>query len=196
MGKGESTKRSILDTASELASEVGLQALTIGTLATRTELSKSGLFAHFRSKEALQLEVLRHARARFVDIVVKPALAAPRGETRVRTLFEHWLPWVRGDVLPGGCVFTTAATEFDDQPGPVRDQLVADERDLMDSVAQIFRTGIAEGHFHTDADPEQFAQDLHGILLAYLHAERLLRDPLAEHRARTAFERLLDAARR
>ncbi|PRX43400.1 TetR family transcriptional regulator [Prauserella shujinwangii] len=195
MSKGDSTKRVILDEATEIASKVGLQGLTIGTLATRTELSKSGLFAHFRSKESLQLDVLRHARERFVDLVVRPALAAPRGERRVRALFEHWLAWCRGDVLGGGCIFTAAAAEFDDQPGPVRDLLVNDERDLADTVAQVFRTGITEGHFRAEADPYQFAQDLHGILLAYIHSARLLGDPMAEQRAARSFEALLAAAR-
>lgn len=194
MRKGAATKLAILDEATDIASIVGLQGLTIGTLAAKTELSKSGLFAHFQSKEALQLEVLRHARNRFVDLVIRPALAAPRGEPRVRELFEHWLGWCRGDVLDGGCVFTAAAAEFDDQPGPVRDFLASDEMDLADTVAQVFRTAITEGHFRADADPEQFAQDLHGVLLAYIHVARLLDDPMAEQRARRAFEALVTAA--
>lgn len=195
MRKGEATKLAILDEATEVASTVGLQGLTIGTLAARTELSKSGLFAHFQSKEALQLEVLRHARSRFIDLVLRPAVSAPRGEPRVRELFERWLGWCRGDVLNGGCVFTAASAEFDDQPGVVRDFLVSDERDLADTLAQIFRSGITEGHFRDDADAYQFSQDLHGVLLAYIHVSRLLGDPMAEERARRAFEALLTAAR-
>lgn len=195
MGKGADTKLAILDDAAELASTVGLSGLTIGSLAVKTELSKSGLFAHFRSKEALQLEVLRHARTRFIDNVLRPAVAAPRGEPRVRELFERSIAWMRGDVLPGGCPFVAAGVEFDDQPGAVRDFLVGDQRDLLDTVAQIFRTGISEGHFRPDADPEQFAYDLRGIELGFTHAHRLLRDPKAERRARNAFEALLTAAR-
>lgn len=195
MGKGAVTKQAVLDEAAELASMVGLQGLTIGTLATKTELSKSGLFAHFRSKDALQLEVLRHTRTRFIDFVLRPALAEPRGERRVRALFEHWLSWSRGDFLSGGCLFATAAVEFDDRPGPVRDLLVADERDLVDSISQVFSTGSAEGDFAADADPKQFAQDLTGIVLAYIRTARLLDDPDAEDRARRAFERLLRDAR-
>lgn len=195
MSKGADTKLAILDDAAELASTVGLSGLTIGSLAVKTELSKSGLFAHFRSKEALQLEVLRHARTRFIDNVLRPAVAAPRGEPRVRELFERSIAWMRGDVLPGGCPFVAAGVEFDDQPGAVRDFLVGDQRDLLDTVAQIFRTGISEGHFRPDADPEQFAYDLQGIELGFTHAHRLLRDPKAEQRARNAFEALLTAAR-
>lgn len=189
MGKGEQTRMAVLVQAADVAARQGLGALTIGDLAARAHLSKSGLFAHFHSKEALQLEVLAYARDRFVDEVIRPATRTPRGEARVRALFEHWAEiGLHGNAE---CLFTSAAMEFDDQPGPVRDQLVRDHRDLMDSIAQMFRTGIAEGEFRPDADPEQFAFELHGIMLAYFHAYRLLRDPRAGERARRAFEAVL-----
>jgi AcrR family transcriptional regulator len=190
--KGAETRQVILDEAAAQASQVGLGGLTIGALATRTRLSKSGLFAHFRSKEHLQLQVLAHARARFVDAVVRPALGRPRGEPRVRELFERWLEW---GSRPGGCLFVAAQFELDDQRGPVRDQFVADQLDWLDTIAQVFRTGIGEGHFRGDASPEQFASDLDGIVLGFHCHSRLLADPLAGDRARHAFERLLDAAR-
>jgi len=195
VSKGEQTREAILYEASRLASRVGLQGLTIGSLANQTQLSKSGLFAHFRSKESLQLQVLDYTRERFVDLVVRPALAAPRGETRVHELFERWLGWARGDALPGGCLFIAAATELDDQPGPARDRLVRDQRDWMDTIARVFRTGVEAGQFRADASPEQFAQDLYGVMLAFGHTSRLLGDPLAEDRARRAFEVLLAGAR-
>ena len=194
MGKGEATREAILDEATRLASRVGLHGLTIGSLAAQARLSKSGLFAHFRSKESLQVQVLDHAAALFVEEVVRPALAAPRGEPRVRALFERWLAWC-GDSLPGGCVFIFATSEFDDEPGLVRERVVRAQRDWMDAIATVFRTGITEGQFRADADPDQFANDLYGIILAYHHARRLLHDPNAERRARTALDRLLDAAR-
>ncbi len=194
MSKGALTRQAILHHGVEVAYRVGLGGLSIGTLATGTGMSKSGLFAHFGSKESLQLEVLAQARAEFVDTVVRPALAMPRGEPRVRALFEQWLACGRAR-MPGGCLFVKAATEFDEQDGPVRDQLVRDHRDLYDSIAQIFRTGIAEGHFRADADPDQFAADLDGVMLAYYHANRLLDDPAAEARARNAVEALLTSAR-
>jgi AcrR family transcriptional regulator len=192
MSKGDETRLAVLDQAVEVARRVGLSGLTIGSLAEQTQLSKSGLFGHFRSKEALQLQVLDHARARFEDAVARPTLRAPRGESRVRALLDHWLAW---DARPGGCPFVAASTEFDDQPGAVRDQLVRDERDMFDMIATIFRTGIAEGQFRADADPEQFAQDLYGVILAYHHTFRLLGDERAEGRARRAVEALLVAAR-
>ncbi len=194
MGKGEETRHAILDEAARVASQVGLGGLTIGTLAAHTRLSKSGLFAHFGSKESLQEQILAHTTERFVELVVRPALRAPRGEPRVRELFERWLAWCR-DGLPGGCLFFQAAMELDDQPGSARDRLVRDQRDWLDTIARVFRTGISEGEFRPDADPEQFAQDLDGVLLAYTLTSRLLRDAVAEERARRAFAALLAAAR-
>jgi AcrR family transcriptional regulator len=192
MRKGEETRAAVLDRAVEVARRLGLNGLTIGTLAEQTEMSKSGLFGHFRSKEALQLQVLEHARAGFEEAVARPALRTPRGEPRLRVLFERWLEW---DALPGGCPFVAASTEFDDRPGPVRDRLVRDQRDMSDLIATVFRTGIAEGHFRDDADPDQFSQDLNGVILARHHSMRLLRDERADRFARHAFEALLNAAR-
>jgi len=192
--KGDLTRQSILERAAALASRVGLEGVTIGRLAEELGLSKSGLFAHFRSKEALQEQVLRFAGERFIEAVARPAVTAPRGEPRVRALFEGWLRWARTGATRSGCVFVAASTELDDQPGPVRDRLVRLQKDWLEFMAQAYRLAQAEGHFR-GGDAEQFAQDLHGTLLAYHHAARLLRDPKAESRARAAFEALVAAAR-
>ena len=125
-------------------------------------MSKSGLFAHFRSKEQLQLQTLDHARRRFTDTVVRPALAAPRGEKRVRELFERWLDW-ETDALVGGCIFVTGSIEYDDQPGPMHDALVRDQRDWSELIATVAATAVAEGDFRPDVDPNQFAFDAAGI---------------------------------
>lgn len=188
------TREAILHNGVEAAARVGLSGLTIGELATATGMSKSGLYAHAKSKEDLQLQVLAQARQEFIDAVIRPALATPRGEPRVRALFEHWLICGRTR-MPGGCLFVKAAAEFDDRPGAVRDQLVRDHTDLQETIARVFSTGISEGHFAADANPEQFAADLHGVMLNYYHAYRLLSDPESDDRARRAFEALLDAAR-
>ncbi|MCB7135071.1 TetR/AcrR family transcriptional regulator [Cellulosimicrobium marinum] len=194
MSKGEETRQEILHRGVEAAYRVGLSGLTIGELARATGLSKSGLYAHFRSKESLQLAVLGQAREEFVDTVVGPALRAPRGEPRLRDLFERWLAC---DLRqhPGGCLFVKAATELAAQDGPVRDQLVRDHQDLYDAVAQVFRTCVAEGGYRDDVDPQQFASELYGVMLALHHAHVLMADPEAERRARRSFEALLDAAR-
>jgi AcrR family transcriptional regulator len=194
MRKGDSTRQAILDRATGLATKVGLGGLTIGGLAEELDLSKSGLFAHFQSKEALQIQVLEHGAAVFVANVVRPALAAPRGTPRLRALFERWLAWGRSSPMPGGCLFVAAATELDDRPGPVRDRLVALQRDWLNVITISFQKGIAAGELRADADAGQFAHDLYGVMLAYHHAARLLRDPAAERRARRAFETLLAAA--
>ena len=193
MTKGDETRQAVLDQAVEIAGRLGVAGLTLGTLATATGLSKSGLYAHFRSKEALQLAVLADAREKFVDQVIRPALAADRGVPRIRTLFERWLRASREEAA--GCLFVSAATEFDDQPGVVRDQLVRDHRDLTDSIAQMYRSGVADGQLRDDVAPEQFAHDMHGLLLGHFHACRLLHDPAADERARYAFERLLHSIR-
>jgi AcrR family transcriptional regulator len=196
MGKGLLTRQHILGHAASLASRIGLSGLSIGLLAEELELSKSGLWAHFKSKEQLQLEVLEYAAGQFVETVLKPALAASRGEPRVRTLFQGWLEWPHRSGLSGGCIFVSAASELDDQPGPIRDRLVELQRDWMETLANTIRSGIKEGHFRTNADPEQFAQDLYGIMLASHHAHRLLGDPKAAERASRGFQALLENLRR
>jgi AcrR family transcriptional regulator len=192
MLKGERTKETILDRATGLASQVGLTGLTIGVLADDLNLSKSGLFAHFRSKESLQIEVLNHAAERFREIVVRPALREPRGAPRIRALFELWRTWARDPALPGGCVFVAATAELDDRPGPVRERLVELQRDWVATIAISFRKGVEAGLFRDDIDPAQLAQDLYGIMLSYHLHTRLLGDAGAEARARRAFDRMLE----
>jgi AcrR family transcriptional regulator len=192
MTKGEDTRTAILDQAVAIASEVGFTGLTIGQLADQTGLSKSGLFAHFRSKESLQLATLEWARERFTHLVIRPTLAAPRGEQRVRALFDHWLAW-ETEALRGGCIFVTASAEFDDQPGAMRDALVRNQQDWMDFVATVVGTAVSEGDFRAGLDTEQVAFTLQGLMLGYHHAARLLRDPRALDHTRRALDQLLDS---
>jgi AcrR family transcriptional regulator len=196
LSKAEATRELILEHALAAASEVGFEGLSLGDLAKRVGMSKSGLFAHFDSKEALELEILRSAGRHFVETVVAPALRAPRGEPRVRALFENWFRWSSDSALPGGCVFISAAAELDDRPGPLRDYLVSSQRDWLSALAHAARIGIDEGHFRTDLDVDQFAHDLYSILLAYHHFHRLLKDPAGADRARRSFEGLVRDARR
>jgi AcrR family transcriptional regulator len=195
MGKGAETRGAILEHAVRLASEVGLEGLTIGRLANELQLSKSGLFAHFASKEALQVETLDRAAERFVDAVVRPAFTAPRGEPRLRALFERWLRWPQEVPQPGGCIFVQAAAELDDRPGPARDRLVALQREWLGAIATTVKGAKELGHLRRDVDPEQLAFELYGIMLSCHHATRLLRDARGFERARRAFEALLAAAR-
>jgi AcrR family transcriptional regulator len=193
MSKGDETRLRILDRAMALASVVGLEGLSIGELAKATGMSKSGLFAHFESKEELQLMILKTAGDRFVGEVVSPALRAPRGEPRLRALFDRWLAWEKARM--GGCPFVEASYELDDRPGPVRSALAAAQRDWVDTLATAARVAVAEGHLRADVDPTQLAYEMYGIFLAYHLYQRLLDAEDAGLRAQTAFERLLTDCR-
>jgi AcrR family transcriptional regulator len=195
MGKGAETRDRIVDSALRLASRDGFEGLTLGTLSTELGLSKSGLFAHFGSKDELQLQVLQAAVDRFTETVIRPALSQPRGEPRIRAFFEHWLDWTNDPGMPGGCILVTAAVEFDDRPGPQRDVLAAAHQQRVGFMAKAARLAVEAGHFRPGLDLEQFAFDMDCLALGYHHANRLLRDPKAGERVRHAFERLLAAAR-
>jgi AcrR family transcriptional regulator len=195
MRKGEQTRQGILETALAEASMAGLSGLSIGGLATKVEMSKSGLFAHFDSKQDLQVQVLRTARELFIEKVIAPALQEQRGEPRVRALFENWLAWSDSSFLPGGCPFVSAATELDDQPGPLREYVVQIQLDWLDALATAARISVEEGHFRADLDTHRFAFDFHSIILAYYQATRLLSDPRATDYCRGAFADLLQRSR-
>jgi AcrR family transcriptional regulator len=194
VSKGADTRTAILDEAIGVASRVGFNALSIGQLAESTGMSKSGLFAHFKSKEALQLGTLERGRERFTDLVVRPTLAAPRGVARVRALVDNWLVW-ETEALEGGCIFVTGSIEYDDQPGAMRDALVRNQRDWAEFIETVVRTAISEGDFRADLDVEQFAFSLQGLMYAYHHTARLLRDPQAPDRVRRGLDQLLESAR-
>jgi AcrR family transcriptional regulator len=192
MRKGELTRNMILDEAVTTARFTGLSGLTIGSLAARTDMSKSGLYAHFESKEALQLATMARNRDAFVTEVIRPALAVDRGEPRLRALIANWMRWYRH---PGGCLFMSAATEFDDMPGPLHDQMISDERDLHDSIKQVLGTLVTTGEAAPDMDTEQVSQEIFGILLACNWRHRIIGDARAEAYAWTAVDRLLAGLR-
>lgn len=190
------TRHEILSSALALASEVGLSGVTLSMLAERVGLSKSGLFAHVSSKENLEVLVLDEAVARFTDLVVGPALKKPRGEPRVRALFENWLSWSKADFMPGGCVFVAAAAELDDKPGPARDRLVACQQDWLEALATAAKVAVNEGHFRKDLDPYQFAHEMYALAHGHHALSRLVADPKTETRTVAAFERLVRDARK
>jgi AcrR family transcriptional regulator len=195
MRKGAATRKAILDEALALSSRIGFEALSIGDLALAVGLSKSGLYAHFRGKEALQVEVLRTAADLFREMVALPAAEAPTGEARLRALFDRWIAWSQSDRLPGGCIFISASSEYEDRPGPVRDYLAAAQRRWLDHLARAAEEAVSCGDFRADVDPAQFAHDFYAVILAYKHFGRLLDDPAAESKARAGFERLLTDSR-
>lgn len=204
--KGERTRHDILRVAVEQASQLGLEGLSIGALAHQTGMSKSGLFAHFGSKEELQIAVLDVARDLFTEHVVYPAIRQhPRGEPRVRALFDRWLAWMSAGTaapatlrgaLPGGCLFAATAWEFDDRPGPVRDHVRQNIGDLLLTIEKAADLAVGEGHFREDLDAAQFAFELYSLLLGFQIRSRLLGHDDAARRVTIAFDALLDRARR
>lgn len=196
MSKGEETRSAVLGKALALATQVGLEGLTIGKLADEVGMSKSGLFAHFASKENLQIAVLEEAAARFVAMVVSPALKKPRGEPRLRALFDNWMSWSKADFLPGGCLFVTAGVELDDRPGPARDRFVAIQKDWLGVLAGAARIGVDEKHFRADLDTEQLAHEVFSVAYGCQALRGILGPKVAEQRSRRAFDRILNDARR
>jgi len=196
MKKGEQTRTLILNEAVALASQVGLEGLSIGSLASRLDLSKSGLFAHFGSKQELQLLTLKQAQRLFQDRVFSPALKEARGLPRLRALFSGWLAWIaQNNDFPGGCLMLSASAEYDDRPGAVRDLLVSGQRELRGAIVKAIRLAIEEGHLATQIDPWQLSFELFGIVLATHHDRRLLDDTRSAARAQNAIERLIEAHR-
>ncbi len=193
--KGEATRSAVLGSALSLATQLGLEGVTIGKLAEHVGMSKSGLFAHFSSKENLQVAILEEASWRFVALVVAPALKKPRGEPRVRALVDNWLAWSKQDFMPGGCIFVVAGVDLDDRPGPARDRFIASQKDWLATLSNAARIAIEEKHFRKDLDTEQLAHELYSIAYGYHYLRRIGDPTRAEKRARTAFDRVLCDAR-
>ena len=189
--KGERTRAAILDEALRLVSKAGLDGLTIGTLADATGMSKSGLFAHFGSREELLLAVLAHGQAEFAEVVFQPAMAKPRGLPRLRSMFVNWLDWTESAELPGGCPMIGGASEFDDRPGPVRDMLAGGQRTWIETLKRAVRQAVEEGQLGAETDPEQIAFEIFGIALVVHHHRRLLGYKKARERALVALDSLL-----
>jgi AcrR family transcriptional regulator len=188
--KGQQTRVAILDAALSLASHMGLEGLSIGALAEVTRMSKSGVFAHFGSREELQISVIREYHARFEEEVFMPAIRQERGLPRLRMLFERWICRVSLE-LDSGCIYISGAVEFDDRPGPVRDALATMVRAWHAALERAIRLAVEAGHLQPDTDPTQILFEVHGLILALHHDARFLRTPGALNRARMGFERVL-----
>ena len=189
--KGLQTRALILDSALALASRKGLEGLSIGLVADDVRLSKSGVFAHFGSREALQVAVIGEYHARFADEVFTPAMRQARGLPRLRALFERWLRRVSVEI-DSGCIYISGAVEFDDRPGPVRDALVRTVEAWHRALERAVRLAVEESHLRADTDPAQLRFEMHALVLALHHDARFMRHAGAIDRAREAFERLLE----
>jgi AcrR family transcriptional regulator len=190
MHKGQQTRAAILEAALGLASHMGLEGLSIGALAEVTQMSKSGVFAHFGSREELQISVIREYHHRFEEEVFFPAIQQPRGLPRLSAMFENWVKRVSVEI-DSGCIYISGAVEFDDRPGPVRDALAGMVRAWHKAMEKAIRLAVSEGHLHPDTDVEQMLFELHGLILVLHHDARFLRRPGALDRARRGFERTL-----
>ena len=188
--KGQQTRATILDAALGLASQMGLEGLSIGALAEVTQMSKSGVFAHFGSREELQISVIREYHARFEEEVFFPAVREPRGLPRLRALFERWVKRVSVE-LDSGCIYISGAVEFDDRPGPVRDALASMVVAWHGALERAIHQAVEEGHLVVDTEATQMLFELHGLILALHHDARFLRLPGALDRAQRAFEHVL-----
>ena len=193
--KGERTRQSILEHAVDLASLEGLEGLTIGRLAEELRMSKSGLFAHFGSKEELQLAAIEAAAKRFIEEIYSPALGQPRGYPRLLAICRAWLSYLRRGVFPGGCFFAAASFEFDGRPGPVRDRVRRMMDDWIGALEKAIGMAIEEGHFDTSVDPAQLAFELNSLFFGANFAYSLRNDAHALDRAERAIEQRLESLR-
>jgi AcrR family transcriptional regulator len=188
--KGQQTKLAILDAALSLATKMGLEGLSIGALAEATHMSKSGVFAHFGSREELQISVIREYFGRFEREVFFPALAEPRGLPRVQSLFANWMKLVAVEIQ-SGCIFISGAVEFDDRAGPVRDALAASVQIWLNALHRAVLSAKEHGHLAADTDANQMAFEIHGLILALHYEARFLKNPGSIERANKGFQSVL-----
>ena len=192
--KGEQTRAAIIEAALDLASRRGLEGLTIGPLAERMQMSKSGVFAHFGSREDLQIAVLKEYERRFVDDVLMPGLREPRGLPRLQAVFGRWLERTAVEAT-SGCIYIAGATEYDDRPGAVREELVSMIRSWQREITRTIRQTVEQGDLPPDTDVEELVFQLYGVVLVLHHDARLLKSRDAVGRARRSFDRLIASYR-
>ena len=190
MQKGQQTKAAIVEAALGLATQIGLEGLSIGVLAEVTQMSKSGVFAHFGSREELQISVIREYFGRFEQEVFYPALHADRGLPRVEALFGNWMKRVAVEIQ-SGCIFISGAVEFDDRPGPVRDALATSVQTWLSALYRAVVLAKQCGHLHANADEQQMAFEIHGLILALHYEARFLKNPGSIARANQGFANIL-----
>ena len=188
--KGQQTKATIVDAALGLATQIGLEGLSIGALAEVARMSKSGVFAHFGSREELQLSVVREYHERFEAEVFYPVLQEKRGLPRLRQLFANWMKRTSAEI-DSGCLYISGAAEFDDRPGPVRDALASSVKTWLKAVHRAVTQARDEGHLSADLDANQMVFEIHGLILALHYEARFLKSAQSLARASLGFENIL-----
>lgn len=194
MGIANTTRERILDAGLAMASQSGLEAVTLGVLASNVGMSKSGLFAHFHSKEAVQLSLLEHSDRFAAPVVIEPAMKAAEGLPRLRALVTNWFGWAQRAGLPGGCPVAAGLFEYDDVQGVVHDKILEIEGRWRALLTSLVAQAIARGHLRADLDTDQFVWELFGIYLSHHVSSRFMKSPDADKRAQTAFAALLARA--
>ena len=189
LARGERTRTAVLDHALGLATTAGLDGLSLGQLADALGMSKAGLFAHWRSKEALQLAVIEHARDQWTEEVIRPGLRTPRGVRRLWAVHDLRLAFYETERLPGGCFFANANFEFNARPGAVRDRLAEGFTAWMSMLTRLASEAIAEGEMK-DVDPEQLAYEIEALGLTAVMQVRLLRDTGYSYSRQAVLDRL------
>jgi len=194
MGHAASTRERILDQGLALMSQSGLEGVTLGVLADQVGMSKSGLFAHFRSKEEVQISLLEHTAVVGAARIIAPSMKEPEGLPRLKALVKNWFGWAPRAGLPGGCPVAAGLFEFDDVEGPVRNKILEMEAEWRGLLTKTVTEARSLGHLRSDLDVTQFVWELCGIYLSHHAAQRFLKSPDADRRAKTAFEALLERA--
>ena len=189
--KGQQTKAAIVDAALGLATQIGLEGLSIGALAEVMQMSKSGVFAHFGSREELQISVVREYHHRFEEEVFYPAISVPRGLPRLRSMFDNWMKRTSVEI-DSGCIYISGAVEFDDRPGPVRDALASSVNTWLAAMQRAIDIAVEEGHLRADTDADQMRFEVHSLILALHYEARFLRSPDSVRRAVRAFDRIVE----
>lgn len=192
MRKGELTRAAILDVALDLSSRDGLEGLTIGLLADKMNMSKSGVFAHFGSREDLQMEVLKLYHYRFEQEVFFPSMKEPRGIARLESMFARWVKRVSVEIA-SGCIYISGAVEYDDRPGPIREELVAMVQAWRGALLRSVQQSIDTGDLKAGSDAQQMVYEMYGLILALHHDARFLHVPGSIERAQVAFARLIES---
>ncbi|THU00248.1 TetR/AcrR family transcriptional regulator [Lampropedia puyangensis] len=189
--KRQQTRQAILNAAMRLVAQVGLEGLSIGGLADEAGMSKSGVFAHFGSREELQIAVVAHYHQNFQDEVFTPSMTEPRGLPRLNRMVQLWMERIVSTADSG--IFISGAVDFDDRPGPVRDALKQSVRTWMGAVQRAVQQSQEEGHLCAQREPEQLVFEIHGLILALHYDKRFLLNPNAHAYAQAGLQRLLDA---
>ena len=190
MHKGQQTKAAIVDAALGLATQIGLEGLSIGALAEVARMSKSGVFAHFGSREELQISVIREYHDRFEAEVFYAAMQKPRGVPRLQAMFDNWMVQTSAEI-DSGCIYISGAVEFDDRTGPVRDALASSVASWQTALRRAVELAQEEGQLSRVSDAHQIAFEIHGLILALHYEARFLRNPGATERARQGFSHIL-----